>query len=42
VKKADQILVMEKGKVVERGTHQQLLSKNGVYAKIIAQSELKG
>lgn len=42
VKNADQILVMEKGRVVERGTHQQLLLKNGVYAKIIAQSELKG
>lgn len=42
VKNADQILVMEKGRVVERGTHHQLLSKNGVYAKIIARSELKG
>lgn len=42
VKNADQILVMEKGRIVERGTHQKLLIKNGVYAKIIAQSELKG
>jgi len=42
VKNADQILVMEKGKLVERGVHQKLLSKNGVYAKIVAQSELKG
>ena len=42
VKSADQILVMEKGRVVERGIHQKLLAKNGFYAKIVAQSELKG
>lgn len=42
VQKADQILVMEKGKLVERGTHAQLLKKNGVYAAIVRQSELKG
>ncbi|MBI2086254.1 ABC transporter ATP-binding protein [Candidatus Daviesbacteria bacterium] len=42
VKSADQILVMEKGRIVERGTHKQLLVKNGVYAKIVAQNELKG
>lgn len=41
VKNADQILVMERGKIVEHGTHSQLLSKNGVYAKIVAQNELK-
>jgi len=28
---ADQILVMEKGVVVERGTHEELLAKNGAY-----------
>jgi ABC-type multidrug transport system fused ATPase/permease subunit len=38
---ADQILVMERGRLVERGTHQQLLKMNGVYAAIVAQSELK-
>ncbi len=42
VKSADQILVVEKGRVVEKGTHQSLLDKNGVYSKIVAQSELKG
>lgn len=29
---ADQILVMEKGHIKERGTHQELLGQNGIYA----------
>lgn len=41
VQNADQILVMEKGKLMERGTHSALLAKNGVYTRIVAQSELK-
>ncbi|MEM6718289.1 MAG: NHLP family bacteriocin export ABC transporter peptidase/permease/ATPase subunit [Bacteroidota bacterium] len=31
----DEIIVMEFGKIVERGTHSELLSKNGTYAKLI-------
>lgn len=41
VQNADQILVMDKGKLVEHGTHAQLLRQNGVYAQIVHQSELK-
>ncbi len=33
---ADQILVMEQGKIVERGTHSQLLKAKGVYAHMWA------
>lgn len=29
---ADQILVMDKGHIIERGNHQQLLAQNGTYA----------
>ena len=32
IESADQILVMESGKIVEQGNHQQLLEKNGAYA----------
>ncbi len=34
IEMADEILVMEQGKVIERGTHQSLLSVNGQYAKL--------
>lgn len=31
---ADEIIVLEQGRVGERGTHQELLLKNGLYAKL--------
>lgn len=31
---ADQIIVLEHGKIVEQGTHQSLFDKNGVYTKM--------
>ena len=34
IEKADKILVMADGKIVESGTHQGLLQKNGVYANL--------
>jgi ATP-binding cassette, subfamily B, multidrug efflux pump len=34
IKKADQILVMDHGKVVEQGTHENLLEKGGAYATL--------
>jgi len=33
---ADEILVMESGKIVERGTHNNLLQQNGIYARMWA------
>ncbi|MBJ6119825.1 ABC transporter ATP-binding protein [Pontibacter sp. BT310] len=34
IQHADEILVLQKGKVVERGTHDQLLTDSGLYAKL--------
>ena len=34
IRKADQILVLVSGMVVERGTHEELLARNGVYADL--------
>lgn len=35
VKKADEIIVLEEGEIKERGNHNELISKNGVYAKML-------
>ena len=34
IKNADTILVMDKGKIIEIGNHEQLLAKNGFYANL--------
>lgn len=34
IKNADQILVMNAGNIIERGTHDELLAKNGFYARL--------
>lgn len=39
IQKADLIIVLEKGSIVEQGTHQELMDKNGIYKKLI---ELQG
>ena len=34
IKNADEILVLDKGQIVERGKHTELLNKNGLYASL--------
>jgi len=41
VRHADQILVLERGRIVERGVHASLLELNGIYAKLCRNSDLR-
>ncbi|MBI3283494.1 MAG: ABC transporter ATP-binding protein/permease [Burkholderiales bacterium] len=38
---AQQILVMDKGRIIERGTHQQLLAQDGTYAQMWQRQQSK-
>ena len=39
VRRADQIVVLDQGRVVEAGTHEELLSHGGRYAELVARDE---
>src|SRR6188474_175927 len=41
IRHADEIIVLQKGKIVERGTHDQLLSQNGFYKKLVEMQEVR-
>jgi ABC-type multidrug transport system fused ATPase/permease subunit len=36
VRRADEILVLERGRIVERGSHAELVEHGGIYARMVA------
>jgi subfamily B ATP-binding cassette protein MsbA len=41
IRHANEIIVLQKGKIVERGTHESLISQDGFYRKLVEMQEVK-
>ena len=41
IRHADEIIVLQKGKIVERGTHEQLIAMDGFYRKLVEMQEVR-
>ena len=41
IRHADEIIVLQKGEIVERGTHEELIKKQGYYYKLVMMQEVK-
>ena len=41
IRHANEIIVLQKGAIVERGTHEELVSQNGFYKKLVDMQEIR-
>jgi ATP-binding cassette, subfamily B, bacterial MsbA len=41
IRHADEIIVLKKGEIVERGNHDELISKSGIYKRLVDMQEVK-
>jgi len=41
IRNADEIIVLQKGEIIERGTHDSLIVQNGFYKKLVEMQEIK-
>lgn len=41
IRHADEIIVLQKGRIVERGNHEELLTVNGTYRRLVEMQEVK-
>jgi subfamily B ATP-binding cassette protein MsbA len=40
IRNADEIIVMQQGEIIERGTHENLIAQNGFYTKLVEMQEI--
>ncbi|MEO6730671.1 MAG: ABC transporter ATP-binding protein [Ferruginibacter sp.] len=40
IRNADEIIVLQKGEIIERGTHDELIEQNGFYKKLVEMQEI--
>jgi len=40
IQNANTIVVLQKGKIVEQGSHEELMAKNGAYKKLVEMQSL--
>lgn len=41
VRHADEIIVLDRGTIAERGKHEELIAQNGIYCKLVAMQEMR-
>lgn len=41
IRNADEIIVLQKGEIAERGTHDELLMRGGIYKRLVEMQEVK-
>jgi subfamily B ATP-binding cassette protein MsbA len=41
IRHADEIIVLQKGQIAERGTHDQLIAQGGIYRRLVEMQEVK-
>jgi subfamily B ATP-binding cassette protein MsbA len=41
VRHADEIIVLQKGEIAERGTHDELITQKGIYKRLVEMQEVK-